>query len=346
MSRKKTERLTNLVIGLLSTTRFVTAAEIRRTFSGYGECATDEAFQRMFERDKGELRDLGIPLSIGRNSQLADEDGYRIERSDYELPALELTPAESAAVALAGQLWHSPEMIGAFEAATVKLRAAGIPVDDAGVATVVGSMGNTPDPEPALADAAAATEAGRVVRFPHLAAGTGTTRTRTVEPWSVVSSKGRWYLVGHDVDRDATRTFRLSRITGDVETLGPAGAVTIPQNTDPQEIVRKATQEPTSPGTATLWLADEHAHDLRRIGTTVETKPLGARPGTIVEIPVGARSSTVRTIAGHGADAVVLAPDDLRTEVIGVLRSSARAHDAAGADSTPGTDASHGEVPL
>lgn len=330
MSRKKTERLTNLVIGLLSTSRFVTAAEIRKTFSGYGECATDEAFQRMFERDKGELRDLGIPLSIGRNSRQADDEGYRIERSEYELPPLELTPSESAAVALAGQLWHSPEMTGAFDAAAVKLRAAGIPVDDAGVATVVGSMGTTPDPEPALAELAAATEAGRVVRFPHLAADTGIIRTRTVEPWSVVSAKGRWYLVGHDLDREATRTFRLSRITGDVEAEGPAGAVTVPADADPRAIVRTASQEPTSPGTATVWLADGHAHDLRRIGTTVDTEPRGARPGTVVEIPVGPRASTIRTIAGHGADAIVLAPDDLRTEVIEVLRTSAGAHGPGG----------------
>ena len=60
---------------------------------------------------------------------------------------------------------------------------------------------------------------------------------RTVEPWGVVTEKGRWYLVGHDRDRDATRTFRLSRIGGEVTPIGPAGAVTVPEDVDLRKIV-------------------------------------------------------------------------------------------------------------
>ena len=68
MGISKVERLMNLVIALLSTRNFITAERIRKTVLGYADCPTDDAFARMFERDKNELRDLGIPLETGRLS--------------------------------------------------------------------------------------------------------------------------------------------------------------------------------------------------------------------------------------------------------------------------------------
>ena len=89
----------------------------------------------MFERDKNELRDLGIPLEVGRVSALDPTEGYRINRDAYSLPPVELTPDEAAAVAVATQLWESPELITATQGALLKLRAAGVDVDpDAQVA--------------------------------------------------------------------------------------------------------------------------------------------------------------------------------------------------------------------
>ena len=64
----KVERLMNLVIALLSTRTYITAERIRETVYGYSDSPSDEAFSRMFERDKNELRDLGIPLETGRVS--------------------------------------------------------------------------------------------------------------------------------------------------------------------------------------------------------------------------------------------------------------------------------------
>src|SRR5947207_13273657 len=84
MAARRAERLVNLVICLLSTRQFLTAERIRDVVPGYepadGDPRTDEAFKRMFERDKAELRDLGVPLETGRNSVFDAEDGYRITR--------------------------------------------------------------------------------------------------------------------------------------------------------------------------------------------------------------------------------------------------------------------------
>ena len=130
MSSARAERLVNLVLCLLSTRQFLSAERIRATVPGYADAPNDDAFFRMFERDKSELRELGVPLETGRNSGFDTTDGYRIARQDYELGEVDLEPDEAAAVALASRLWDSPELAGAAHGAVLKLRAAGVEVDE------------------------------------------------------------------------------------------------------------------------------------------------------------------------------------------------------------------------
>ena len=120
MSRRKTERLLSLVVCLLSAGRYLTAAQIREAVPGYPE--SFEAFKRMFERDKEELRELGIPLETGFNSPGDDEAGYRIPRQAYVLPEIRLEPDEAAVLSLAARVWRQAELAGAAAGALLKLR--------------------------------------------------------------------------------------------------------------------------------------------------------------------------------------------------------------------------------
>ncbi|GAB4003188.1 hypothetical protein GCM10029992_43830 [Glycomyces albus] len=133
MSNERTERLVNLVLCLLSSRRFQTATKIARTVPGYEHDPEDkrahEAFQRKFERDKAELRRIGIPLQSGTDAFADAEPGYRIARGDFELPQIEFTDSEAAAVAAAARLWRQPELQSGSAGALRKLRAAGIDVD-------------------------------------------------------------------------------------------------------------------------------------------------------------------------------------------------------------------------
>jgi len=135
VSSRRAERLVNLVLCLLSTRQFLTAERIRTAVPGYepddGTARADEAFKRMFERDKAELRELGIPLETGRTSIFDVEEGYRIARRDYELPEVSLEPDEAAAVGLAARLWQSAELADAARGALLKLRAGGVDVEPA-----------------------------------------------------------------------------------------------------------------------------------------------------------------------------------------------------------------------
>ncbi len=322
----KVERLMNLVIALLSTRSFITAERIRETVSGYADSASDEAFSRMFERDKNELRDLGIPLETGRVSQFDPTEGYRINRDAYALPSVELTADEAAAVAVATQLWESPELITATQGALLKLRAAGVDVDaphsDVAItstATLPGLRGS----EEVLGILLSAIDSRQVVQFPHRSSRSEPYTTRTVEPWGVVTDRGRWYLVGHDRDRNATRTFRLSRIGAEVTAIGPPGAVTPPSDANLREIVDRAVGQWPSTGEARVWVAEGRGTALRRRATVVGPRTVAGRAGEEIALEIGMIDRLAREIASYGADAVALEPQPLRDDVVARLRAQA-----------------------
>ena len=324
MATTKVERLMNLVICLLSTRQFLTAEWIRESVAGYDDSTSHEAFSRMFERDKNELRELGVPLETGTATRFGGVEGYRINRDAYELPDIDLTSEESAAVAVAVKLWESPELTSAAQSALLKLRAAGIQVDqNESAAAVTAVPARTRGSEPALGALLAAIDDGKSVRFQHRPSLTEPFTTRTVQPWGVVTFRGRWYLVGHDVDRDDTRTFRLSRIGDEVKSFGTPQSVRKPDGVDLQDIVRRVAGTSSVSGTARVWLQDGRALELRRMGTVVGVQSLGTRSGTVVEVPVRSWDWVSRLIAGHGADAVVLEPAELRADVISTLQKAA-----------------------
>src|SRR3954452_19411859 len=238
MAARRAERLVNLVICLLSTRQFLTAERIRDAVPGYeagdGAKATDEAFKRMFERDKAELRELGIPLETGRNSSFDAEDGYRIRRGDYELPPIEFDAAEAAAVGLAARLWQSATLGEPARQALIKLRAAGTEIRAADAPGAVPHLDASDPSLPALLEAA---RTSTVVRFDYQKSGAGAAERRPLEPWGVLSWRRRWYVAGYDRDREEPRSFRLSRISGRIEMVGKARAFERPEKVDLLEMV-------------------------------------------------------------------------------------------------------------
>ncbi|GAA4440258.1 WYL domain-containing protein [Actinokineospora soli] len=297
---------------LLSTRQYLSAERIRGIVPGYGDAPTDEAFFRTFERDKTELRELGIPLEVGRNSMFDTVDGYRIARRDYELGDIDLEPDEAAAVALAVRLWDSPELTGAAHGALLKLRAAGVDVHQAAHAIV--------EPKVRTSDAAfgpllAAVGAGQAVQFDYRRPSGADVQTRTLEPWGVVSWRGRWYVVGADRDRNAPRCFRLSRIVGDVRKVGKAGQVRRPEGVDLMAFVASFDTEQRPAQPVRLWVAEGRAAGVRRRATVIDKQEIDGTPGDVVELDLAYPDSAAKWLAGYGPDVVVLAPDVLRKAV-------------------------------
>ncbi|WP_424186177.1 helix-turn-helix transcriptional regulator [Actinokineospora sp. G85] len=312
MSVARAERLVNLVLCLLSTRQYLSAERIRSIVPGYADAPSDDAFFRTFERDKTELRELGIPLEVGRNKVDDPVDGYRIARRDYELGEIDLEPDEAAAVALAVRLWDSPELTGAAHGALLKLRAAGVDVDESAPTAVESKVRTT---EPAFGPLLAAVQAGQAVSFDYRKHNPVEVRARELEPWGVVSWRGRWYVVGHDRERSAPRCFRLSRVVGEVRKVGRPGQVHRPDDVDLLRFVASSSGEPQVSPAVKLWVADGRGAGLRRWATVVERREVDGVPGDVVELELAYPDTAAGWIAGYGADALVLEPDVLAKAV-------------------------------
>jgi proteasome accessory factor B len=316
MAAKRAERLVNLVIALLSTRQFVTAARIRATVPGYeaddGTDRADEAFKRMFERDKADLREMGVPLETGRTSVFDTEDGYRIARADYELPEIHLTGEEAAAVGLALRLWESAQLAGAAQSALVKLKAAGVDVDTSRSLPVQPRLDRG---EAAFEPCYAAARDRRQLEFDYRRPDEDAAVRRTVQPWGVVAWHGRWYLVGHDLDRRAGRVFRLSRVVGTPRPTGPAAAFEPPADLDLAAVV--AGQAGGEEHLVVVRARPGTAIGLRRHATSLG--PADDGQGGVddrLELRTTEPWALADELAAYGADVVVEGPEAIRDAVV------------------------------
>jgi proteasome accessory factor B len=313
MSRRKTERLLSLVVCLLSTGKYLSAGQIREAVPGYPE--SFDAFKRMFERDKDELRELGIPLETGVSATPDEEPGYRILRQAYGLPEIRLEPDEAAVLGLAARAWRRAELAGAAAGALLKLRAAGI---DAEETTEPGIEPRLQTGEAAFGPLWEAVRDRRPVSFSYRGVGRSSSQQRQLQPWGVMNRHGRWYVAGLDTDRGETRVFRLSRIDGPVTFRGPAGSVTVPDGADVRELVREwDTEGPRR--TAVLQVRQGAGYGLRRGASAA--RPAPQRAGwDLVEVPFSDVGWYSEQLASFGADVIVIEPADLRDAVIGRLK--------------------------
>lgn len=320
MSTSKSQRLVNLVICLRSTNAYLSAGEIRRMVQGYDDCENEAAFLRMFERDKRELRDVGVPLEQGASLAPNSPAGYRIPAHGYELPEITLSPEQAGVLAVAAEVWREGERAARAGGALAKLTAAGIdPVHDA-AATV-----SVRDPAE-LATAAVVAEAvaeGGVVTFSHTPAGATVPSTRRVEPWWTGSRHGHWYLVGHDLDRGEPRTFRLVRVS-DVRVRQTRRTVPVPPTADVLALLDDAIARLNPVVEAGVWVADGRAAELRAMARSHVPAERFGRGGADLEVsaPLGELSSLV---AAQGADAVALRPAELRVRVVSILTAAEEA---------------------
>ena len=219
MSASRTERLLNLLIALLNTTYGLRRGELREKVY-HDTTSSDVAFGRMFERDKGELRQFGFDVETVTDKGWGSDDPsttrYRIGKESNRLPDVSLTPEECTVLVLAAQLWEHAALGSAALDAVRKLQASGGLVDaelPAGLQPRIRPAGQ------AFEDLVAAMHAQHPVSFTYLAGSTGQEQQRLVEPWGLGSRFGQWYLVGYDRARGDKRFFRLSRLTSAVTVL-------------------------------------------------------------------------------------------------------------------------------
>ncbi|GGC83649.1 WYL domain-containing protein [Tersicoccus solisilvae] len=333
MAPRRTERLLNLLIALLERRQGYSKEELRRVIPPYAS-AGDEAFERMFERDKADLRDLGLPLESFSDESYFDGDlhtvRYRIDPNRYRLPPVRFSTDESAVLNLASRMWQQASLSSAAGRAVRKLSARGVePATD----VLLGVEPRIRATEPAFGPLLDAIVARRPVSFGYQRPEADAPQTRRLQPWGIGNRFGHWYVVGHDEDRDAERTFRLSRMTTPVVTR--PGTVTIPAGFTVAGALAGLVQRE----------ATETAVVEARPGTALALRPPAeGRPGTPhggpdaapapqdpdwerFTVPYSDTEILAEELAGHGPHVRVLAPPTLRDAVARRLRAARRLAD-------------------
>jgi proteasome accessory factor B len=317
MASDKSERLLNLLIMLLVQRHYVSKDRIRSIL--YPDQG-DEAFEKMFERDKDDLRSLGVPIEVGSmDAYFDDEPGYRIRPDELQLPEIRLEADEAAVIGLATRVWEHARLAEATTEAVRKLTAFGLPVDQSALDVVQPRL--TAE-EPSFDVFWEATQERTPVEFDYLRPGQEAATTRHLQPWGVVRYSGRWYVVGLDTDRSEERVFRLSRVQGGARRVGSPGAYDVPDGVDVHEVTRRLAPVPARE-TVVVLLREGTGPRLRRAAARVEEGVAG--PDTTsrwdrVTLERGGLDLADELLS-HGADAYVEAPEALRDSVVDRLRA-------------------------
>lgn len=308
---RKTERLVNLTIALLATKRYITKSEIFRTVDGYE--GSDESKERMFERDKDDLRNLGIEIEVGTFDPLfEDESGYRIKPENYQFQLGEVNAQEITLLSLAAEAWRGASMGPSALSALNKLHAIGIESDTELLLDLAPAIINQ---DSNLAIAISAITSKTVLSFSYLNEDLQS-QSRALEPYAVTSRYGHWYIFGNDLDRKASRLFRLDRVSGELKLQGKSGAFEIPSEID----VNSAFAKSSDLSTAVIFLRDGRGLNLRSRGlqSVATSAPVGWEA---LKMEYRDRERFIEEILWYGKDVIVLAPADLRIEILKILRA-------------------------
>jgi proteasome accessory factor B len=308
---RKTERLVNLTIALLATKRYITKSEIFRTVDGYE--GSDESKERMFERDKDDLRNLGIEIEVGTFDPLfEDESGYRIKPENYQFQLGEVNQGEIALLSVAAQAWRGATLGASALSALNKLHAIGIESDTELLPNLAPSIVSQ---DINLPISIAAITSRTVISFQYLNEELRA-ENRVLEPYAVAARYGHWYLIGHDLDRKAERIFRLDRIFGEAKLQGKSGGYEIPPKID----IDAAFGTESNLESATLLLRDGRALNLRTRSKPLE-KSVGSEGWQSIDIEFRDRERFIEEILWYGSDVIVVEPADLRMQIIDLLKA-------------------------
>ena len=311
MAPRKVERLINLVVMLLETTKPVSAETIHRTIPGYGQ-ENYESFKRMFERDKEELREMGIPIELIAVDSWGEEEGYRIPKDRYYLPDLELQPDEIASLWLAAGLMRMSDQ-GAARTAVMKLSADSMLDAAEAPAWLSADLGLA---LPNLPRAFESVSDKKSVEFAYRRA---EEKPRHLDPYGLVHRKGVWYLVGRDHSSGEVRSFRLDRIVGEMRIMDPSRPgpeFEVPAGFDPA----KALEAPPFAQADNAEIKAQVVFDASTAWWVERSAPwlhLRWEPdGTaIAEVQVSDITGFVSWLLSYGEGATLMSPDELRDAV-------------------------------
>ena len=301
---RKSERLVNLTIALLATKRYLTKSEIFRTVDGYE--GSPEAMERMFERDKDDLRSLGIAIELGSFDPLfEDEAGYRITPSSYKLDLGELDGTDIALLSIAASAWTGAALERESTSALIKLASMGLDSDSEALSLLAPRINGTNENFTVITDAIIRRSE---IEFEYVSSDL-TKQQRRIAPYSLRGQSGSWYLVGQDLEKNSLRTFRLDRIVSEVSASKKSNTYVVPD-----EIPNQGAEEVRE--IARIRIRKNRGHQLRSYAKVLESD----EEWDEVSLPIVDANWLLRTILWHRDDVVLLEPSSLRKRIVQSLK--------------------------
>ena len=305
---RKSERLVNLTIALLATKRYLTKSEIFRSIEGYE--GNDESKERMFERDKDDLRSLGIEIEVGGFDPIFnDEAGYRIKPESYALDLGEISGADIALLSLAANAWNGQALNAIAHSALLKLKSIGIDSDIDAIPMLAPRMVSAGSE---LVTVVEAITTRSPITFTYIGQDLENQK-RTLNPYALASRDGFWYFAGIDLDKGAIRTFRLDRVEGEIAVGKKNASFEIPAGFD----LFSHLDEGISAKLATIDIRKGKAFALRKKALSVVEKGEWDK----ITIQYGDESTFIDSLLWHLDDVVVIEPSELRESVVKILSS-------------------------
>ena len=305
---RKSERLVNLTIALLATRRYLTKSEIFRSIEGYE--GNDESKERMFERDKDDLRSLGIEIEVGGFDPIFnDEAGYRIKPESYALDLGEISGADIALLSLAANAWNGQALNAIAHSALLKLKSIGIDSDIDAIPMLAPRMVSASSE---LVTVVEAITTRSPITFTYIGQDLENQK-RTLNPYALASRDGFWYFAGMDLDKGAIRTFRLDRVEGEIVVGKKNDSFEIPAGFD----LFSHLDEGISAKLATIDIRKGKAFALRKKALSVVEKGEWDQ----ITIQYGDDSTIIDSLLWHLDDVVVIEPSELRESVVKILSS-------------------------
>ena len=307
MSRK-IERLINLTIALLATKRYLTKSEIFNSVDGYE--GTPETKERMFERDKDDLRSLGIEIEVGSFDPLFnDEAGYKIKQEKYQFDLGDISSTDVSLLSLAAEAWQEASFGDVAQKALLKLRSIGIPSDELSLPETVLKLS---DGGQDLSLITRAIAQHQLLNFAYLDTSMNV-NLRSIVPIALSTRNGFWYLSGVDQDIQEIRTFRIDRISGEITaSAGPSDFET-PVGFDPH----KVSFEMPFHDFALIDVRAGKCASLRALA--ISTASLGEWDQ--IKLPILNLDSLASLVLWHGLDAFVQEPAQLKDLVVAQLEA-------------------------
>ena len=258
----------------------------------------------MFERDKEELRNLGIEIEVGSFDPLfEDEVGYRIRPEKYQMQTSSLSVNQLSLISLATQMWQGAVLSSKANSALVKLKSLGIESDSEGLALTAQSVDVSDENLTHIIDAISAR---RTISFAYTNRD-AVAEDRALEPYGVGTKNGYWYVAGHDLAKKEVRLFRLDRFSSTVKEQGRASSYEIPNDFSMSDLLKSQARNQR----CRLKLRTDKAYSLRRYATEIASED----DWDIVDYSYASIDQLLRDLLWHGDDVLLVEPNDLREKV-------------------------------